>query len=1006
MIKYLLLITLSMQITLLFADNVKIGILAFRSKAETIKEWTPTINYLHTIESKDTFTMIPLTYPEINNAVKNNKLDFVITNSGHYVYLESMYNISRIATMMRYKNGHWIDRFGGVIFTRADRDDIKTADDLKNKKIAAVDSESLGGYATQMYELYKYNIHANDFHLDYTGMPHANVVKEVLEGRADVGFVRTDVLEDMVNSKKINLKDLKIIHPQRIAGFPYLLSTALYPEWPIAQMSHVSKNLSNKIIVALLSHSQHKTPSEEDIGWSAPMEYRDIHEVFHTLRLPPYDKADNFTVADVYERYQIFIWITGTLSFIILIGIILEITLRRKLFVESKKNELFLRNSGDGIHILDQQGNIIQVSDQFCDMLGYKREEMIGKHVSQWDNHISIDMIHHEIDTAKHHRHIIHTKHIRKDASQYDAEVTISFIETRKGYWIYCLARDVTKELHEKIDMELAALVYKHSSDAMVISDENVKIISVNPAFETLTGYTMEEVLDHPTSVLSSKEHGNDFYHKMWESLNAGGYWEGEIIDRAKDGEFFSKWLTIQTVYDRANHPYRRIAIFSDITNHKEEKYKIWYQANFDSLTGLSNRSMFIFRLEQKLLDIEKAGQMMALLFLDLDHFKEVNDTIGHEKGDILLKEAARRISKSVHKNDVVARLGGDEFIIMLPKIDSLDDIQTVAQKLLSQLSAPFHIDHELVYISASIGITVSPEDGIKSETLLINADQAMYAAKAGGKNQYHFFTSMMQTTIQKRMKIIQELREAIDKKEFVVYYQPIVEAISKKVFKAEALVRWIKADGTIVSPADFIPIAEETELIVDIGTFVFQSVTQLLSKWRSTYEPKFQISVNKSPVQFRREYTDGNNIIDWIEKYSLNYDAIVVEITEGLLMDKSKIVLRKLDNLQNKGVALSMDDFGTGYSSLSYLKRFNIDFIKIDQSFVRNLEDEANDKAICEAITAMANKMKIKVIAEGVETQYQADYLTSIGCDYLQGYLFSKPIPAQEFEKIYLIRG
>ncbi|MGB3961991.1 MAG: diguanylate cyclase, partial [Sulfurimonas sp.] len=844
--------------------------MAFRSKADTLLEWTPTIDYLSKVEPEHTFTIEALTYPEMNDAVKNGTIDFVITNSGHYVYLEKEYHISRIATMMHYKAGCWIDRFGGVIFTKAKRDDIESLDDIREKKIAAVDAESLGGYAAQMYELSHKAIDATSLRLRFTGMPHSKVVEEVLFGRTDVGFVRTDVLEDMVHSGKINLQDIKIIHQQKKKDFPYLLSTELYPEWPIAQMAHTSKDTSNEVVIALLSALPHSTVEEGDISWRAPMEYRDIHEMFQALRLPPYDKVENFTFIDVYHRYSAWIWIIIVLSFVILAGVIIEIALRRKLSIESQKNEAFLRLSGDGIHILDANGCIVQVSDIFCRMLGYTREEMIGKNVSEWDVHIVQEETSHQLKTQEYDNHVLQTKHKRRDGTLYDTQIIVNNIEIAKERWVYCSARDITEELYEQAQSALSALVYNYSSDAILIADMDGKIVSINPAFETLTGYVIADVFGMSTNILHSGEQSQEFYQEMWAAINTGGYWEGEISDRARNGDMFSKWLTIRTVYDKNNQPYRRIAIFSEISDHKEEKYKIWYQANFDMLTGLCNRSMFVFRLEQRLLDVERTGQMVALFFLDLDHFKEVNDTLGHDKGDILLKEAAKRISRSVRKNDIVARLGGDEFTILLTKVDSTEDIQSIAQKILLELSSVFVIHTDSVFISASIGITASPEDGITSETLLKNADQAMYAAKSKGRNQYHFFTVSMQDSLQKRMLLIQDLRRAIEEEQFVVYYQPIVDAVSKKIYKAEALVRWIKPNGNIVSPADFIPIAEETGLITEIGNFVFRETSKLLSRWRSEFEPNFQISVNKSPVQFRREFIKGYDIIDLIQKYSL----------------------------------------------------------------------------------------------------------------------------------------
>jgi diguanylate cyclase (GGDEF)-like protein len=445
------------------------------------------------------------------------------------------------------------------------------------------------------------------------------------------------------------------------------------------------------------------------------------------------------------------------------------------------------------------------------------------------------------------------------------------------------------------------------------------------------------------------------------------------------------------------------LPFFSEINDSEEAKKTIWYQANFDALTGLPNRSMFLYRLEKELQDIERTHMPLALMFLDLDHFKEINDTLGHDKGDILLQEAARRISLCVRKNDIVARLGGDEFTIIISQINSANIIDTIANAILSELSHAFKLNGELSFVSASIGITIAPTDGTQVETLVINADQAMYEAKKDGRNRYRYFKASMQDSIQKRMKLINNLRDALESKQFILYYQPIMDAKTGEIHKAEALIRWQNPDGTIISPSDFIPLAEETGLIVQMGEWVFKEAVQRVSQWRNNYDPSFQITVNKSPVQFRDDNEDCLVLVDYLEHYNLPSDAIIVEITEGILMEQTPLIQDRLKKLELKGIELSLDDFGTGYSSLSYLKKFEIDYLKIDQSFVKNLHADINDKVLCEAITAMAHKLEIKVVAEGVELQEQADFLQSIGCDFLQGYWISRPIPADEFEKKFL---
>jgi diguanylate cyclase (GGDEF)-like protein len=448
------------------------------------------------------------------------------------------------------------------------------------------------------------------------------------------------------------------------------------------------------------------------------------------------------------------------------------------------------------------------------------------------------------------------------------------------------------------------------------------------------------------------------------------------------------------------------VALFADISQKKESDELIWKQANFDPLTGLPNRRMFYDRLNQDIKKAHRAGRPLALMFLDLDRFKEVNDTLGHDQGDALLKDTALRLNNSVRESDTVARLGGDEFIAILSELDDPGCVERIAQDILITLAKPFHIGNDIAYVSASIGITLYPEDAVTSEALLKNADQAMYAAKKQGRNCYNYFTTAMQVAAQNRMHMSNELRGALSGNQFWVAYQPIIELATNTIHKAEALIRWRHPDGVHISPAEFIPVAEDTGLIVDIGEWVFREAARQVSIWRTSQHPAFQISVNKSPLQFRDEISNCLSWPDQLQQLGLSGQSIVVEITEGMLMDASDTINSKLLAFRDAGIQVSLDDFGTGYSSLSYLKKFDIDYLKIDQSFTRSLAPGSDDMALCEAIIVMAHKLGMKVVAEGVETEEQKNLLVAAGCDYGQGYLWSKPVAPLEFETFLINRS
>ncbi len=559
---------------------------------------------------------------------------------------------------------------------------------------------------------------------------------------------------------------------------------------------------------------------------------------------------------------------------------------------------------------------------------------------------------------------------------------------------------------------ELAAMFYEGSNEAMMVTDANNLIISVNSAFIKDTGYSVEEVIGKNPSFLQSGKHNASFYKKLWLELKKTGQWQGEIWNKKKNGEIYTEWIRISTIYNPDGSVKNRVSLATDVTNKKASEETIWKQANFDALTGLPNRRMFQDRFSQEIKKSHRAKLPLALLFIDLDEFKEVNDTLGHQKGDVLLIETARRLTTCVRDSDtvshldVVARLGGDEFTIILSELKDINCIERIAQRILDKIAEPYQLDDEVFYISASIGITVYPEDSLDIETLIQNADQAMYAAKRAGRNRFSYFTQSMHVSVQNRVRLTKDLRSALENHEFNLVYQPIVNLKTSKIQKAEALIRWQHPKNGLISPADFIPIAEDTGLIVEIGNWIFKEAVNQVASWRKSLNSDFQISINKSPVQFLSAGTNKfNKHLNWpayLTQFNLPGDSISVEITERLLLDSNDAIRNQLLEFRDARIQVSLDDFGTGYSSLAYLKKFDIDYIKIDQSFVQNLVSDNDDMALCEAIVVMAHKLKIKVVAEGIETQQQLDLLKSIGCDFGQGYLFSKPIAAHEFEKRY----
>ncbi len=469
---------------------------------------------------------------------------------------------------------------------------------------------------------------------------------------------------------------------------------------------------------------------------------------------------------------------------------------------------------------------------------------------------------------------------------------------------------------------------------------------------------------------------------------------------RCKDGSW--KWVLSRGMVisrDADGKPLRMIGTHTDITKRKNSETLIWQQANFDTLTGLPNRRMLRDRLEQEIKKNDRDGLQLAILFIDLDHFKEVNDTLGHDAGDLLLIEAARRIRHCVRDSDTVARMGGDEFTLVLSELHGGERLERILQNLLNTLSSLFQLGNEQVYVSASIGITMYPADATEVESLFKNADQALYVAKGAGRNRFSFFTPALQEAAQNRVRLANDLRLGLAEQQFRVAYQPIVDLRNGAIRKAEALIRWQHPTRGLISPAEFIPVAESSGLIIDIGEWVFRQAAAQVKLWRASHHPEFQISINKSPVQFHNDAGRQQSWIEQLQRMGLAGNSMVVEITEGLLLDTSASVTEQLLQLRDAGIQVSLDDFGTGYSSLTYLQKFDIDFIKIDQSFVRHLIPDSTDLALCKAIIVMAHELGMQVIAEGVETAGQRDLLVAAGCDFGQGFLFARALPADAFD-------
>ena len=562
------------------------------------------------------------------------------------------------------------------------------------------------------------------------------------------------------------------------------------------------------------------------------------------------------------------------------------------------------------------------------------------------------------------------------------------------------LEGEIAERERRELELRKLSLVVEQSPSIIIITDVNGNIEYVNPRFTQVTGYTAEEVIGQNPRILKSDKMTEKEYKRLWETITAGKEWRGEFCNKKKSGELYWESVFITPIVDQENTITHFIAIKEDITERRKVEETIQRMAYYDPVTGLPNRTLFNDRLTLAVAHAHRNKEMLAVLFLDLDRFKVVNDTLGHSVGDKLLRGVAGRLKTTVREGDTVARLGGDEFTLLLPKIKRVENMAKIAGKVLTSIKEPLKLDGHELHITTSIGIAVYPDDGSDAETLLKNADAAMYHAKEQGRDNYQFYTPSLHARASRQMELEGSIYGALEREEFELNYQPVVDINTGRIVGMESLLRWHHPEQGLVSPDEFIPVAENTGLITQIGEWVLHTACAQNKAWQDAGLPPIHVSVNLSSRQFQQ--IDLIEIIDRaLRETGLDARFLELEITEGSAMQNVESTIYKLKGMDALGVKIAIDDFGVGYSSLSYLKRFPIHTLKIDRSFVSDITTDPDDRAIVTAIIALAKTMNLKVVAEGVETEEQLDFLRRLHCNEMQGYLFSKPVPAGELREM-----
>ncbi|WP_287881798.1 EAL domain-containing protein [Aquitalea sp.] len=668
---------------------------------------------------------------------------------------------------------------------------------------------------------------------------------------------------------------------------------------------------------------------------------------------------------------------------------------------ETMRQAALLQTASDGIHILDEHGRLTEYSPSFASMLGYDMEEMRQFVLADWDREIPPEQLQQLIRDSGTHGQRFESRHRRKDGSLLDVEINAKTVTIGGRPYLYASARDISERKHAEQLLRIAATAFE-AQEGMVVTDCHTVILRVNGAFSRITGYTADEVVGRKISLLQSGRHDSAFYQRLWQSLQELGAWQGEIWNRRKNGEIYPEWLSISAVLGDDGSVSHYVATMSDITQRKAAEDKIKRLAFYDPLTQLPNRRLLQDRLQMALEHSLHHQQTGALLFIDLDNFKTLNDTLGHDMGDRLLQEVALRLNDCLRPGDTVARLGGDEFVVMLESLDSeaaqaAQLARGIGQQILEALARPYPMLDGMHHSTCSMGAVLFDGEASSVEELLKRADLAMYQAKAAGRNTLRFFDPEMQQAVTARAELEAALRRGLQQQEFVLYYQPQVDA-DGHISGAEALLRWQRPEHGLVGPVSFIPLAEESGLIVPLGEWVLHTACHQLAEWaENPATARLELAVNVSARQFHQA-----GFVDMVRNALRLSGApaqrLKLELTESLLLQDVDDTIHKMNTLKQDGVCFSLDDFGTGYSSLSYIKRLPLDQLKIDQSFVRDIDSNVNDVSIIRTIVALASSMQLQVIAEGVETASQRAFLLQQHCYAFQGYLFGRPMPITDF--------
>lgn len=1002
------------------AVPIRIGVLSTRDQAVTQQKWQPLARTLQTALIGRNVTVKACTRDELEALIERRQLDFVLTDPGHYLLLARRAGLGApLATLIADENGAELPGYGGVIFARADAQVDELAD-LRGKKVAAVNSVSLGGYQSQWLELRQAGVEpVNDFELTLTGYPQERVVQAVLESKVDVGFVSAGLLEAMALEGQLDASKLKVIHPQRLAGLPVKVSTVLYPQWPFSASAHVEERLARQVAAALyLMHEDTPTTRAMGIrGFAVPADYSPVDELLRELRAPPYDVQPVFTWRDVWVRYSMWLMLAVLVLAWVLMLIVRLVLARRSLATEvaqrrASEHELALSKELllkviDNIplrifwkdrDLLYQGCNSAFARDAGCErvdqVLGKDDFAFVWRDLAEEFRHRDRTVLSSQQPSLRY-----ESRQIVADGSMQWVDVSKVPLRDAKGdvFGVLGMYEDTTERRRVQDQLRLAASVFEFAREGIFITDPQSNIVEVNQAFSVITGYSRADVLGRNPRLWKSGRQDPDFYNQLYAELQRQGHWHGEIWNKRKNGELYASMLTITAVLDERQQLSHYVALFFDITATKLHQQQLEQVAHYDTLTGLPNRVMLADRMQLAMAQSQRRGQLLAVVYLDLDGFKQVNDTHGHDVGDRLLVWVADQMKRALREGDTLARLGGDEFVAVLTDLGDASDSTSTVRRLLDAASLPLRIGDVQLTVSASLGVTFFPQaDAVDADQLLRQADQAMYQAKLLGKNRFHLFDAAHDRSVRGLHEGLDEIARGLHHDEFVLHYQPKVHLRRGTVVGAEALIRWQHPTKGMLYPVDFLAQIDNQPLSVLLDEWVIEHALQQLQTWqRQGLDLPISVNVGARLLQQPDVVERLAALLGRYPDVSASLLQIEVLETSALIdTERAALVMHECDRL---GVSFALDDFGTGYSSLTYLKNLPVATLKIDQSFVRDMLDDPDDLAILQAVIGLAQAFGREVIAEGMETVAQGVRLLQMGCEQAQGYGIARPMPAAD---------